>query len=258
MVEAAKNNLVDPALAARLDAFTVPDLPPGFADRLVAAAEAEVPGTPVLPTLRRSRPRRWLRGGVAGLGALALGMASISAAAMGYLGEPIRHAVREAPVIGKVIERVYPKAARAPKPAAGAKLARPPAPKIETAPSAAPLAEALPARRLTPMERRERAREIMADPEKRRAWIEAHPRAAQRMQRRAQVRQRRIEAGIVPPGPPPGPEARMPLQGPIRAMPAPMRRERLERLRDRRLQRLEQRGMLPERIDEPAAGEAQP
>lgn len=245
---------IDPALAKRLDAFTVPALPDGFADRLAAAALAEGQGRVPLPQLRRPATRRWLRGGIAGLGTLAVGMISISAAAMGYLGEPIRHAVSEAPVIGTVVERVIPKAMRQPRKPAAVKLAKPAAPKIEVAPSAAPLVEAQPARRLTPMERRARAREIMADPEKRRAWIEAHPVAAQRIMRRAELRRQRIEAGIAPP---PGADARLrrlpALQGPVRAMPGPMRRERLERLRERRRLRMEMRGMAQE-----PAGEAQP
>ena len=108
---------IDPAAGARLDAFAVPPLPPGFADRLVAAALADsasaaAPSGAALPPLRRPVARRWLRGGVTGLGAIAVGMISISAAAMGYFGEPIRDAVQQAPVIGKVIERVLPKAAR--------------------------------------------------------------------------------------------------------------------------------------------------
>lgn len=250
---------INPALAMKLDAFTVPALPPGFADRLVAAVQAEPAAAPDLPRLRASRPRRWLRGGAAGLGALAVGMISISAAAMGYLGEPIRHAVSEAPVIGRVIERVIPKAARQPMKAPAARLAKPAPPKIEAAPGQAPIMEALPARRLTPMERRERLREIMADPEKRRAWIEAHPVAAERLKRAGEQRRRRIEAGL-PPGP--GPGARLGPPVPVQAMPGPMRRERLERLRERRRERLERRGLiperLPERIDEPPAGEAQP
>jgi hypothetical protein len=239
---------IDPALAKRLDAFTVPALPEGFADRLMDAVSEmpspaqAMPGAP-LPPLRRPGARRWLRGGIAGLGTLAVGMISISAAAMGYLGEPIRLAVSEAPVIGTVVERVIPKAMRQPQKPATAQLAKPAAPQIEAPASAAPLNEAQPARWLTPMERRARAREIMADPEKRRAWIEAHPVAAQRIMRRAelrrqraegraQLRRQRIEAGIaVPSG----------LEALPRAMPGPERRERLEYLRQLRRERMEMR-----------------
>ena len=255
MPETDNSELVDPALAIKLDALTVPDLPPGFADRLVAAALAEAATASALPPLRRPRAQRWLRGGVAGLGALTVGMISISAAAMGYLGEPIRNAVSEAPVIGKVIERVIPKAARQPKKAAAPRLAKPAPPKVDAAPGPALIEEAQSARRLTPMERRERRREIMADPEKRRAWIEAHPVAAERLMRRAEQRRRRIEAGLPPV---PGPGARIGSQVPVQAMPGPMRRERLERLRERRRRRLEMRRLNPDRIDEPPSGEAQP
>ena len=96
---------IDTALAHRLDAYTVPSLPAGFADRLVAATleESAPPVSPfetALPTMRRPAARRWLRRGATGLGAIAVGMISISAAAMGYFGEPIRLAVHEAPVVG--------------------------------------------------------------------------------------------------------------------------------------------------------------
>lgn len=259
MPETSGTEQVDPALAMKLDAFTVPGLPPGFADRLVAVALEDGSAAPALPPLRRPRARRWLRGGVTGLGAFAVGMISISAAAMGYLGEPIRHAVSEAPVIGSVIERVIPKAARQPKKAAAPHLAKPAPPKVEAALNPVIVEEAQPARRLTPIERRERIREIMADPEKRRAWIEAHPVAARRIERQAEIRRRRIEAGL-PVRPVPGAQMGRPL--PVEAMPGPVRRERFERMRERRRERLERRGLIPERIDEhidePPAGEAQP
>ncbi len=246
MPEPLINEPLDPALARKLDAFTVPALPPGFADRLVAAALA-VPDAPLagLPPLRRSPARRWLRGGAAGLGAIAVGMISISAAAMGYFGEPIRNAVSQAPVIGSVIERVIPKAARQPKKSAPVRLAKPAAPRIEV-PAAVPVPVAGPPARLTPIERRQRVREILADPEKRRAWIAAHPVAAERIARRAELRRRRLEAGLVPPA---RAEASEPLQGPVRPLLRPGRAERLERLerlRERRRLRLERRGLLRE------------
>lgn len=256
---------IDTALAARLDAFTAPPLPAGFAERLVATAAAmPVEAALPLPRLRPSQPRRWLRGGAAGLGALALGMISISAAAMGYLGEPIRHAVSQAPVIGTVVERVIPKALRERGKPAPVKLAQPAAPPSLAATTPAALEEAQPAAPLTPMERRERMRAIMADPEKRAAWMEAHPVAAQRIERRIErakeIRTRRIEAGL-PVRPQPEAGTGAPL--PDAAMPRFQRHERRERLRELRRLRierrgLEQRGMLPDRIDEPAAGEAQP
>ena len=63
---------IDPVLAGKLDAYTAPALPEGFADRLVAAALADPESTGSdLPKLRRVPARRWLRGGVAGLGVIA-------------------------------------------------------------------------------------------------------------------------------------------------------------------------------------------
>lgn len=168
---------IDPALARKLDAFTVPALPEGFAARVAAAAQAlpiddSVP--PSLPRQRRTTPRRWLRSGAAGFGVIAAGMLSISAAAMGYFGEPVRQAVDRAPVIGKVIERVIPERLRhrAPQvvhePKAPAR-AGPPAVASEPAQALAmPLAPGL---------RRGR----FASPEERRAWIEAHPEQAARI-----------------------------------------------------------------------------
>jgi type IV secretory pathway VirB10-like protein len=233
---------IDPLLARRLDAYTVPALPAGFADRLVTAALAE---PPQLPSLRRPLARRWLRGGVTGLGAIAVGMISISAAAMGYFGEPIRNAVQTAPVIGTVIERVLPRKVHAAKKLAPARPVAPSAPATNAAPvPEAPLVEAQPAARLTPQERRERRRAIMADPEARRAWIEAHPEAAQRIaqrreemaRRRTEMRRRRAEAGFAPVM---GPEDRARLTPEQRFE---LRHERMDRLRERRLRLREMRG----------------
>lgn len=236
---------IDPMLAGKLDAYTVPALPPGFADRLVAAALAEpAPDGGDLPKLRRPAARRWLRGSVAGLGVIAVGMISISAAAMGYFGEPIRSAVERTPVVGKVIERVLPKALHRPKHVAPAKVARPAPPPVLPPPLVAPIADEAPPARLTPIERRQRMRAILADPEARRAWIEAHPRAAQRlMRRRAEMQRRRAEAGL---GPAPGGA----FQGPIRpslrreGLTPLERRERIEQWRERRRMMRERRQML--------------
>lgn len=226
---------IDPVLARKLDAFTVPTLPEGFADRLLAAALAEpTPTASELPKLRRPSAQRWLRGGVAGLGVIAVGMISISAAAMGYFGEPIRHAVERAPVVGRVIERVLPKALHRAKPVAPAKLAKPAPPPVQIPAIAAPVIEEALVGRLTPIERRQRMRAILADPEARRAWIETHPKAAQRIaRRRAEFQRRRAEAGYAP-------QAGMPLQGSMRPLLrrdglTPIeRRERIERVRERR------------------------
>ncbi len=238
---------IDPMLAGKLDAYTVPALPPGFADKLVAAALAEpAPSGSDLPKLRCPAARRWLRGGVAGLGVIAVGMISISAAAMGYFGEPIRNAVERTPVVGKVIERVLPKSLHRPKHVASAKVVKPVTPPAAAPALVSPVADEAPPARLTPIERRKRMRAILADPEARKAWAEAHPRAAQRLRRRrAEMQRRRAEAGLAP-------RAGMPLQGPVRPLLrredlTPMeRRERIEQMRERRQQRLERRGMLRE------------
>ena len=185
----------DPAFQVKLDAFTVPALPAGFADRLVEAAmedgdAATQPQPQALPPLRRATKRRWLRGGAAGLGVIAVGMLSISAAAMGYFGEPIRHAVQHAPVVGKVIERVLPRAFHHPVHVAHivpAHLARRIAPEVQLSPSIPQMIDAAPPITMTPLERRERRRVIMADPINPRAWMMAHPRAAER------IRERRAE-----------------------------------------------------------------
>jgi hypothetical protein len=238
---------IDPALARKLDAFTVPALPADFADRLVSAALAAPAGSDIppgapLPGLRRQPPRRWLRGGLTGLGVIAVGMISISAAAMGFLGEPIRHAVSSAPVIGAVVERVIPKARHLHKKPLEAHVAPPMPSKPEVQALAQPEEEAQsaqwPRQRLTPLERRARLREIMTDPAKRSAWIEAHPVRAQRLLRRAELRRQRIEAdGMAQSrlGPEMGPRV------PLRALPPAERRARLERFRELRRQRLDMR-----------------
>lgn len=109
----------DPLLAARLNEITVPPLPADFADKAIARALA--PENPArgegrhntgLPKARRvfgrtARPRLW-RVTAGGTGAIALAMISISAAAMGYFGEPLRHAVHHIPLVGRVVERVVP------------------------------------------------------------------------------------------------------------------------------------------------------
>lgn len=237
---------IDPKLAGKLDAYTVPALPPGFADRLVAAALAEpAPIGGDLPKLRRTSARRWLRGGVAGLGVIAVGMISISAAAMGYFGEPLRLAVERSPVVSKVIERVLPKSLHRPKSVPPAKVAKPVVPPVQALAPIAQVVDEAPPARLTPIERRQRMRAILADPVARQAWIEAHPRAARRIARRqAAIERRRAEAGLEP-------RAGMPqFQGSMRPLLrreqlTPMeRRERIELLRERRQHRLERRRML--------------
>ena len=247
---------IDPVLARQLDAFAAPALPDGFADRLVAAALAEPVSTgSELQRLRPPAKRRWLRGGATGLGVIMVGMISISAAAMGYFGEPIRHAVERVPVVGKVIERVLPRSLHRAKPGVPARVAKPVVRPVQAPESVAPVLEEAPPARLTRIERRQRMRAILADPEARRAWIEAHPKAAQRIaQRHAEFQRRRAESGLAP-------QAGMPLRGPMRPLLrrerlGPVeRRERIEQLRERRQQRLERRGMLRRPGSRPFWGE---
>src|SRR5579864_1373896 len=108
---------LDPRIAEMLDAFTVPDIPSDFPDRMVvralAAPVAEV-GTMKIAKLAQMRPQRsrWVRVVTAGTGLLAAGMLSVSAAAMGYLGEPLRqavtHAIHHMPMVDHVLHRIIP------------------------------------------------------------------------------------------------------------------------------------------------------
>ena len=112
---------IDRALAARLDclappALMPPALPGDFAARLAAAAQT-TPQVPPLAPLPKARDR-WraiglrARLGIAA-GSLALvGLGSVSAAAAGFLGEPVNRAVHRIPVVGKLIEKVIPEKRR--------------------------------------------------------------------------------------------------------------------------------------------------
>ncbi len=187
---------IDPALARKLDAFTVPPLPSGFAERLAQKAASmpdEVVVAGPLPRARRSMPRRRWRVATTGLGAIAFGLMSISAAAAGWFGEPLREAVGKAPVVGpaivRTVERVVParlvvKRPQAIEPALAANpdIAAP-------SPSGSAGAEDLPLW----LDRAERQR-ILADPEARRAWMEAHPRAAVRIRESQAARRDLLEA----------------------------------------------------------------
>lgn len=119
-----------PTEKAALDRFAVPPLSAGFADRVVAAsADRPVPDMSASPWQRRSGRRSWRRASIIG-GGIALSLLSAAAAATGYLGEPVRQAVREAPVIGPIIARVAPvkadpvRIAKAPKAVPAAKPAQ--------------------------------------------------------------------------------------------------------------------------------------
>lgn len=70
-------------LARTLDTYGVPDLPAGFADRVLAAAEAR---TAPLPELRRPlRSRRWRIGQRIAVGVASFGLLATAAAATGLL-----------------------------------------------------------------------------------------------------------------------------------------------------------------------------
>jgi len=187
---------IDPALARKLDAFTVPSLPAGFAERLAQKAAAmpdEAFAAKPLPRTRRSTPRRRWRVATTGLGAIAFGLMSISAAAAGWFGEPLREAIGKAPVVGPAIVRTVERVAPA-----RLVLKRPQA--IEPALAANPDIAAPSPSRSTAVEdpplwpdRAERQR-LLADPEARRAWMEAHPRAAVRIRERQAARRDLLEA----------------------------------------------------------------
>lgn len=271
---------IDPALARKLDAFTVPRLPEGFAARAAAAAMAlpqDGPALPELPRQRRAMSRRWLGRGLGGLGVLTVGMLSISAAAMGYFGEPMREAVGKAPVIGKVIERVIPErlrhrrehaqlAARAETPVVAPSASASPEVVI---PPPGPRPFMGPGRFASPEERRAwmQAHPVQAAriAERRREWAEAHPLQAERLaerrawaeahpeeaaarraaiqQRRMELRRRRMEAGMAGPA---GADQAMPMgPGPQQAW-RMERRERLRAWREERRRMMQGEGPGPQ------------
>lgn len=257
---------LDPALARKLDAFTVPPLPEGFAARAAAAALAlpqEEAAPPALPR-QRPLPRRWVRSGIGGLGVIAAGMLSISAAAMGYFGEPVREAVGKAPVIGKVIKQVIPErlrhrerqvetVSRVQKPVAAPSPAAWPE---EALPGRGPGPFGGPGRFATPEERRAwieaHPQEAARIAERRRQWAEAHPvraarkaerrvwleehpeaaaRLAERRARRIEMQRRRMEAGVTGPG---GPQQAEPMEPGPGQLWRQERRERIRALREER------------------------
>ena len=145
---------LDPRLTRALDAFTVPDLPGDFADRIVAMAMAEgetapVAAAPVAPTIDPTlptQPRRRLRLWLGGMALAGAGFASFSAAAMGYFGEPLRNAVHRVPIVHRLVERLAPRHHHAlvgqAAPASPTAIVAPgPAPMVPAAaPAAAPIA----------------------------------------------------------------------------------------------------------------------
>ena len=113
-----------PHIRAALDRYCVPDLPLGFADRLLARADSDQ--APVAPALSILRPRktlgsRWRRSGIV-VGSVGLfGMVTAAAAATGFFGEPVYVPVVSealaqanfAPVAPKRVKIAKPKEAKA-------------------------------------------------------------------------------------------------------------------------------------------------
>lgn len=209
----------DPALGKMLDAFTVPPLSPGFADRVVAAAASLPKSLPAPVASRRGRRARWIRGHRVVIGVVAFGLMSAGAAATAIFGD----VARTIPVIGPLIASVVPAkpqhkpkltAVAKPKPGEGAV-----PPVVEEAPPA-PLPVALP-------ERIAVRREFVAE------------RIADGLQRRAERR----EALGLPPRPP-RPAQIIPI---LRRIPPADRAAVIERVREiRREQRAAELG-LPDR-----------
>ncbi len=104
----------EPAIARALDAFAVPPLSAGFADRLMerAMAPASLPALPALAVPRRRWRGGWRRGGIVAAGIAAFGLMSAAAAAAGVFGDQLRQTVRSAPVLGPIIATVAPERAR--------------------------------------------------------------------------------------------------------------------------------------------------
>ena len=105
--------LIDRELSRQLDALVPPALPADFAARLAAAAleTPQVPAFTLLPSARWGRWRtisRHTRLGITVGGLALIGLGSVSAAAAGYLGEPVNRALHRLPVVGKLIEKVIP------------------------------------------------------------------------------------------------------------------------------------------------------
>lgn len=203
-------------LAGALDAFAVPDLPAGFADRVLAAAEAR-PAAPPLPELRRSgagRAHGWRLGRRIAIGMVGFGALATAAAATGLLervGLPV-------PSADKVWASVTGKDA-APAPAVAAAPVAPPPP--DPAPAAlAPVRIEGPID--TPEELAEAFRRI---DEVRQGRMEARRQLID--QRIAREKERRAAAGL--PVPTPEEEARI--------------RQRIEDERTRR------EGLIAERIE---------
>jgi hypothetical protein len=211
----------DPQMKAALDRFTVPALPEGLADRIVAAAIAEPAPTQAVPPRRRDPRGGWRRPSRILAGALAFGLVSAAAAATGYLGIRVQTVVRAAPVIGPMIAQVVPTRS---KPAPKAKPKPAPVQAKEATIPDAPEIAVPDIRPVMPFSvRREVRREIIAE------------RIATGLERRAE---RRAELGL-PTRPP-----RMREVAPVlRRIPPTDRRAVIQRVREIRQERA---GIAPE------------
>lgn len=212
----------DPALREMLDAFTVPPLSAGFADRVVAAAANPLPPLPAPVPSRGGKRARWIRGHRVVIGVVAFGLMSAGAAATAIFGD----VARTIPVIGPLIASVSPvKPQPKPKLAAVAKPkpdeGDPPAVVEEAAPATLPLT--LPEQIAV---RRAIRREIVAE------------RIAAGLQRRAERR----EALGLPPSPP-RPAQIVPI---LRRIPPADRAAVIQRVREiRQEQRAAELGLPP-------------
>jgi len=203
---------LDPALGKALDAYTVPPLSPGFADRVVAAAANVRPSLPAPVPSRGGRRARWIRGHRVVIGVVAFGLMSAGAAATAIFGD----VARTIPVIGPLIASVSPE-----KPQHKSSLAHVAKPKTDEGTVPAMVEEVAPAPLpLTLPEqiavRRAVRREIVAE------------RIAAGLQQRAE---RRESLGLPPR--PPHPAQIMPI---LRRIPPADRAAVVQRVREIRLQ----------------------
>jgi hypothetical protein len=212
-------------IAVALDRLTVPSLPSGFAERLLARIEAgdlpvEAEIAPPLPAMRKPvrTTRGWVRSGRI-IGSVALfGLATATAAASGFFGEPVYvPVVSDALAKAELVELPKPK-----PPVAKPEKIRPPE-VVETLPKAPPTGKAavhdlldrlkkdesynaLPPRERVAVARREAAKLIRSGTVTRPEMLAAlaEIRGELRPEIRAKVDaevQRRRDAGLLPPKP---------------------------------------------------------
>ena len=211
---------LDPVLRDALDRFTVPPLPAGFADRVVAAAMSPSGPLPLPVAPRRSRRGGWVRGHRVIIGAVAFGLMSAAAAATAIFGD----VARTMPVIGPLIASIAP-AKPEPKPKKPIPVKAAVVKTDETqlpAGDVVPPVEALP---LAMQERREIRREFVART------------IATRLERRAEIRQ---ELGLPPRPPRPAQVIRV-----LRRLPPGERAALVERVREIRQERRAEQVTVP-------------